>query len=89
MTPLPGQENADGSAKMVAETRKRAVNCNLCQDLVAPDRDPFCVAACPHDAAFRWTGEDLLARVAYRESVREDQVVAETKKSSFTRINLL
>jgi Fe-S-cluster-containing hydrogenase component 2 len=42
----------------------KAANCDLCDargDLLSPD--PACVAACPHDAAHRWTGPQLLARV--------------------------
>ena len=41
----------------------KAANCDLCDahgDLPSPD--PACVAACPHDAAHRWTGPELLAR---------------------------
>ena len=41
----------------------RAVNCDKCQDLVPKGADPFCVAACPHGAAIRIKGPDLLARV--------------------------
>ncbi len=42
----------------------KAANCDLCDargDLSSPD--PACVAACPHDAAFRMTGPQLLERV--------------------------
>jgi hypothetical protein len=42
----------------------KAANCDLCDahgDLSSPD--PACVAACPHDAAHRWTGPELLERV--------------------------
>ncbi len=42
----------------------KAANCDLCDaggDLSAPR--PACVAACPHDAAFRMTGPQLLERV--------------------------
>jgi Fe-S-cluster-containing hydrogenase component 2 len=42
----------------------KAANCDLCDahgDLSSPD--PACVAACPHDAAHRWTGSELLERV--------------------------
>lgn len=40
-----------------------AVNCDKCHDLVPTGADPFCVAACPHEAAFRMTGPDLYKRV--------------------------
>jgi Fe-S-cluster-containing hydrogenase component 2 len=42
----------------------KAANCDLCDasgDLSTPR--PACVAACPHDAAFRMTGPELLERV--------------------------
>jgi Fe-S-cluster-containing hydrogenase component 2 len=42
----------------------KAANCDLCDargELSSPD--PACVAACPHDAAHRWTGAEFLARV--------------------------
>ncbi len=42
----------------------KAANCDLCDaagDLLSPH--PACVAACPHDAAFRMTGPQLLERV--------------------------
>ena len=41
-------------AKMV---EKRAVVCDLCSSL--PKRDPACVYACPHDAAFRINAGDF------------------------------
>lgn len=88
MAPVEGQFNLDGTQKMTAETRKRAVNCNLCEGLVAEDRDPFCVAACPHDAAFRWTGEELLDRTSYRESLRQADS-EEVGKTTSGRLNLV
>lgn len=48
---------------MTAAVAKRAVNCDLCHDLVPHGADTFCVAACPHEAAFRWDGETLLRNV--------------------------
>ena len=42
----------------------KAANCDLCDaegEFSSPD--PACVAACPHDAAHRWTGPELLAHV--------------------------
>ncbi|MBA3960412.1 MAG: cyclic nucleotide-binding domain-containing protein [Chthoniobacterales bacterium] len=42
----------------------KAANCDLCDaagELSSPH--PACVAACPHDAAFRMTGPELLGRV--------------------------
>ena len=49
-----------------AAGRRVATTCDLCRDLVGPDDDPSCVYACPHDAAFRMSGQDLLQVVASR-----------------------
>jgi len=46
--------------------RRVATTCDLCRDLVGPNDDPSCVYACPHDAAFRMSGKDLLAIVTDR-----------------------
>jgi CRP-like cAMP-binding protein/Fe-S-cluster-containing dehydrogenase component len=46
--------------------RRMATTCDLCRDLVGPDEDPSCVYACPHDAAFRMSGQDLLKTVSAR-----------------------
>jgi Fe-S-cluster-containing dehydrogenase component len=48
------------------EERRVATTCDLCRDLVGPDEDPSCVYACPHNAAFRMSGQDLLKLVAAR-----------------------
>jgi len=51
-----------GRPQQVAQLK--AANCDLCDamgELSAPE--PACVAACPHDAAHRWTGPELLGRV--------------------------
>jgi Fe-S-cluster-containing dehydrogenase component len=40
-----------------------AINCDKCHDLVPEGADPFCVAACPHEAAFRMPGTELYQRV--------------------------
>lgn len=53
-----------GPAQRIAAVARKAVNCDLCEDLVPDGADPFCVYACPHEAAFRWDGEHLLKRVA-------------------------
>jgi len=48
----------------------KAANCDLCDadgDLSSPR--PACVAACPHDAAFRMTGPQLLERVMGKHAV--------------------
>ncbi len=43
--------------------RSRATMCDLCHDIVAPEEDVSCVFACPHNAAFRMSGAELLQRV--------------------------
>ena len=50
------------------EERRVATTCDLCRDLVGPNEDPSCVYACPHDAAFRMSGPDLLKIVADRRA---------------------
>jgi Fe-S-cluster-containing hydrogenase component 2 len=40
---------------------RRAVNCDLCGG-----NEPFCVQACPHEAAYRMSGPDLLNEVLDR-----------------------
>ena len=42
-----------------AEVRK-ATTCDLCRDVVPANQDPSCVFACPHNAAFRMSGHELL-----------------------------
>jgi Fe-S-cluster-containing hydrogenase component 2 len=47
---------------------RKAVTCDLCDsngDLAAPD--PSCVSSCPHDAALRLSGDQLLQRVLNKE----------------------
>jgi CRP-like cAMP-binding protein/Fe-S-cluster-containing hydrogenase component 2 len=46
--------------KKIAVTQQKATTCDLCAGL---DGQPSCVYACPHDAAHRMTGHDLLASV--------------------------
>jgi len=50
------------------EERRVATTCDLCRDLVGPGDDPSCVYACPHDAAFRMSGEELLRTVTARRA---------------------
>jgi Fe-S-cluster-containing hydrogenase component 2 len=52
----------DGRTHSLAQLK--AANCDLCDaagNLLSPH--PACVAACPHDAAFRMSGPELLERV--------------------------
>jgi len=56
-----------GNISMHQEPEGRvATTCDLCRDLVGPEDDPSCVYACPHNAAFRMSGQDLLKIVADR-----------------------
>jgi hypothetical protein len=50
-----------GGARAAVAGPRRAVNCDLCDGGV-----PYCVAACPHDAAFRIDGPALLREVVAR-----------------------
>lgn len=49
----------DGNPNAIAA--RRAVNCDLCGG-----DEPFCVQACPHEAAFRKPGPDLMDEVLHR-----------------------
>ena len=48
------------NGKRLPVIQQRATTCDLCESV---DGKPSCVYACPHDAAFRMTGEDLLKTV--------------------------
>jgi CRP-like cAMP-binding protein/Fe-S-cluster-containing dehydrogenase component len=43
--------------------RSRATLCDLCHEIVGPGEEVSCVFACPHNAAFRMSGPELLERV--------------------------
>jgi CRP-like cAMP-binding protein/Fe-S-cluster-containing hydrogenase component 2 len=51
--------------RRVAVVQQKATLCDLCTGL---DGQPSCVYACPHDAAFRMSGQELLAQVEGRQS---------------------
>jgi Fe-S-cluster-containing hydrogenase component 2/CRP-like cAMP-binding protein len=51
----------NGNPNLTAAPRRRAVNCDLCGG-----NEPFCVQACPHEAAHRVSGPDLMDRVLAR-----------------------
>ena len=56
-----------GNISMHQEAEGRvATTCDLCRDLVGPEDDPSCVYACPHNAAFRMSGQELLRIVSSR-----------------------
>ena len=55
------------------ETQRVATTCDLCRDLVGPDEDPSCVYACPHNAAFRMSGQELLKIVSDKRTLATRQ----------------
>lgn len=40
-----------------------ATTCDLCHKIVGPQEDVSCVFACPHNAAFRMSGPELLGKI--------------------------
>jgi CRP-like cAMP-binding protein/Fe-S-cluster-containing hydrogenase component 2 len=54
------------SGRRQAVIQQKATTCDLCRHVVGPDEDPSCVYACPHNAAFRMSGTELMERVAQR-----------------------
>lgn len=62
MHSLPEQIQPDPSdlTKKVAVIKQKATTCDLCRDV---DGQPSCVYACPHDAAHRMSGTELLEEV--------------------------
>jgi CRP-like cAMP-binding protein/Fe-S-cluster-containing hydrogenase component 2 len=63
MHPFPTGQTApdpNHAGRTLPVVQQKATTCDLCYEL---DGQPSCVYACPHDAAFRMTGPDLLARV--------------------------
>ena len=51
----------EGRPSLIAAGPVHAVNCDLCNG-----DTPYCVQACPHDAAFRLDGPELLKRMSNR-----------------------
>ncbi len=67
MHPLPTGEVApdpNEPGRSIPVVRQKATLCDLCYGL--PDGKPSCVYACPHDAAHRMTGAELIADVERR-----------------------
>lgn len=62
------RDDPENPGRMTAVIENRATTCDLCHDLVGPGQDVSCVFACPHNAAFRMSGEELLERVGRAES---------------------
>jgi Fe-S-cluster-containing hydrogenase component 2 len=65
MTEFPDSLTEGGREKAII--RMKATTCDLCQSVPAvagrENVDVSCVYSCPHDAAFRLTGEELYDRV--------------------------
>jgi Fe-S-cluster-containing hydrogenase component 2 len=59
-TPNPAAADVPGGNPTLTAARK-AVNCDLCNG-----DEPFCVQACPHDAAHRMAGPDLMDELLAR-----------------------
>jgi Fe-S-cluster-containing hydrogenase component 2 len=62
MHPFPTgkyEENPE-TKRQIPIVQQKATTCDLCSEL---DGQPSCVYACPHDAAHRMTGAELLHRV--------------------------
>jgi len=61
-TKVKKDDPAQPGKKVMAQERK-ATTCDLCREIAPGGTDPSCVYACPHDAAFRMSGPQLLAAV--------------------------
>lgn len=63
----PPRRHVDAvTGREMAVVQNQAKTCDLCAD--TPAQDPSCVYACPHDAAFRMSGEELMRKVLdYRQ----------------------
>lgn len=58
MHPDPRTKRLDPSSKqLVAVVQQKATTCDLCREV---DHQPSCVYACPHDAAHRMSGAELI-----------------------------
>ena len=57
------EESVDEKTGEKRQQRKAAV-CDLCTDMcLGENEDPACVYACPHEAAHRMRGDELLTLV--------------------------
>ncbi len=57
------EPNSRGVRPLMPIIQQKATTCDLCRDVVADNQDPACVYACPHSAAIRMSGPELLKRV--------------------------
>jgi Fe-S-cluster-containing hydrogenase component 2 len=60
----------DKGRKAQVQKSEKATTCDLCQSL-GPGSEPSCVYACPHDAAHRMSGVDLLSIVKNNATLPE------------------
>jgi CRP-like cAMP-binding protein/Fe-S-cluster-containing dehydrogenase component len=54
--------------RRIAVQRQKATTCDKCQDTVPKGQQPSCVYACPHEAAHRMDGKELLELVRQRNA---------------------
>ena len=52
------------AGQLTSVSQSQATTCDLCHDLVGPEEEVSCVFACPHHAAFRMSGPELLQIVS-------------------------
>jgi CRP-like cAMP-binding protein/Fe-S-cluster-containing dehydrogenase component len=65
MHPFPTGEygpDPDRPDRKIPVVQQKATTCDLCKSL-SPNHEPSCVYACPHDAAHRMSGRELLELV--------------------------
>ena len=66
MHPFPTDhkmEDPEHAGRMMPVVQMKATTCDLCTEV---DGQPSCVYACPHDAAHRMSGPDLIRKVEKR-----------------------
>jgi len=66
MHPFPSDhkmEDPEHEGRMIAVKQMKATTCDLCTEV---DGNPSCVYACPHDAAHRMSGPELIRKVEKR-----------------------
>jgi CRP-like cAMP-binding protein/Fe-S-cluster-containing hydrogenase component 2 len=57
------REDPNRPGRMMAVVQQKATTCDLCTSVVGFGQDPSCVYACPHEAAFRMSGPQLIELV--------------------------
>jgi CRP-like cAMP-binding protein/Fe-S-cluster-containing dehydrogenase component len=57
--------------RKMAVVQQKATTCDLCSQVVGAGEDPSCVYACPHNAAFRMSGRELMTLVE-RDALHPD-----------------